>query len=623
MYQYDYQASRPRKVVVYARVSTEHEAQLSALENQKDWYKPFLAQHPEWDVIGMYVDEGITGTSALKRPHFLEMIEDASKGMFDLILTREVSRFARNTVDTLQYTRKLKAMGVEVFFINDNIKTFDGDGELRLTIMATLAQDESRKTSIRVKAGQQTSMENGVFYGNGNILGYDRVGKDMVINPDQARTVRMIFDLYLDGAGIRSIQFQLEQAGRLTATGKKNWHMSNISKILQNSFYCGIITYHKEFTPDFLEQKKIRNFGDIELTRVRGSHEPIITEEEYNTVQAMMANKRRTLPNSTFGQRKGKGVKPSGDVWTQLLICECGHKFNRKVWHRTEDTIQYGYQCYSSIRTGTVTSRLKKGLPIEGICNSPMVPGWKLQMMAKHIFTDYITNTEQVLALAESMLQNHLDDPEPESDNTRIVDQKVAERDKLLRRLDNLVEMRADCEIDKETFKSKQKSIKAQLCDIQNEIDRLQPPDDVSDDVAYDDKIKVLTYYLEQSVTPQMDVDLPEEIIKAFVVKVVVHENGFDWYLRFDPDGDPPHSLNVDGKRKNTAVVSSLCSPQHRLLLTKEGINPVLVQQVCNSNFVKVQEFTIDLGEAKAYLYAYSTKHRIHRWDDLNVSVFL
>ena len=260
MYNYNTLTPKERKAVVYARVSTEHEAQLSALENQIDWYKPILAQHPEWKVIKMYVDEGITGTSAQKRPQFMQMIEDAEDGEFDLILTREVSRFARNTVDTLQYTRNLKAKGVEVFFINDNIKTFDGDGELRLTIMATLAQDESRKTSIRVKSGQQTSMENGVFYGNGNILGYDRVGKEMIINPEQAKTVRMIFDDYLDGVGIRAIKFRLEQAGRLTAMGKSNWHESNISKVLQNSFYCGIISYHKEFTPDFLEQKKIRNF---------------------------------------------------------------------------------------------------------------------------------------------------------------------------------------------------------------------------------------------------------------------------------------------------------------------------------------------------------------------------
>lgn len=612
MYQYGYQAPKQRKVAVYARVSTEHEAQLSALENQKDWYKPIIAQHPEWDIVRMYTDEGITGTSAQKRPQFMKMIEDAGDGEFDLILTREVARFARNTVDTLQYTRSLKAKGVEVFFINDNIKTFDGDGELRLTIMATLAQDESRKTSIRVKCGQQTSMDNGVFYGNGNILGYDRVGKDMVINPEQAKTVRMIYDWYLDGVGIRAIKFRLEQAGRLTATGKSNWHESNISKILQNSFYCGIITYHKEYTPDFLEQKKIRNFGEIELTKTRGTHEPIITEEEFERVQEMIAKRRKELPNTGAGKRRQIGEKQPGDVWTELLICECGHKFNRKVWHRVEDDVQYGYQCYSSIRTGTVTTRLRKGLPIDDICKTPMIAGWKLQMMVKNIFREYLHNTAEVLALAEAMLERHIDDEEPQTDNNRLIEQKQAEAEKLNKRLHSLIEMRADGEITRDIFKAKKQEIEDRLLAIQNELNQLQPQEEAIDDATHDEKIKILKFYLEQSINPDVLDNIPEDVIRAFIVKVVVHENSFDWYLRFSPD-KPPQSLCIDGKRKTTAKVSSLCSPQHRLLLTKVG----------KSNFVKVQEFSIDLGQAKAYLYAYSTRHRIHKWNDLHISVFI
>lgn len=566
MYQYGYQAPKQRKVAVYARVSTEHEAQLSALENQKDWYKPIIAQHPEWDIVRMYTDEGITGTSAQKRPQFMKMIEDAGDGEFDLILTREVARFARNTVDTLQYTRSLKAKGVEVFFINDNIKTFDGDGELRLTIMATLAQDESRKTSIRVKCGQQTSMDNGVFYGNGNILGYDRVGKDMVINPEQAKTVRMIYDWYLDGVGIRAIKFRLEQAGRLTAMGKSNWHESNISKILQNSFYCGIITYHKEYTPDFLEQKKIRNFGEIELTKTRGTHEPIITEEEFERVQEMMAKRRKELPNTGAGKRRQIGEKQPGDVWTELLICECGHKFNRKVWHRVEDDVQYGYQCYSSIRTGTVTTRLRKGLPIDDVCKTPMIAGWKLQMMVKNIFREYLHNTAEVLALAEAMLERHIDDEEPQTDNNRLIEQKQEEAEKLNKRLHSLIEMRADGEITRDIFKAKKQEIEDRLLAIQNELSQLQPQEEAIDDATHDEKIKILKFYLEQSVNPDAMDNIPEDVIRAFIVKVVVHENSFDWYLRFSPD-KPPKSLCIDGKRKTTAKVSSLCSPQHRLPL--------------------------------------------------------
>lgn len=228
----------PKRIVIYARVSTEHEAQINALENQLDWYKPILEMHKEWQVVNWYVDKGITGTSAEKRPQFMQMIFDAKCGKFDMIITREVSRFARNTVDTLNYTRLLKTHKVDVYFINDNIKTSDGDGEFRLTIMASLSQDESRKTSVRVKAGQQTSMDNGVFYGSGNILGYRRKETiddnnkkhvDFLVEPKQAETVKMIFSMYLDGHGLMKIKNELERQGRLTAMGKTNWHCTVIS----------------------------------------------------------------------------------------------------------------------------------------------------------------------------------------------------------------------------------------------------------------------------------------------------------------------------------------------------------------------------------------------------------
>lgn len=375
----------------------------------------------------------------------------------------------------------------------------------------------------------------------------------------------MIYDWYLDGVGIRAIKFRLEQAGRLTAMGKSNWHESNISKILQNSFYCGIITYHKEYTPDFLEQKKIRNFGEIELTKTRGTHEPIITEEEFERVQEMMAKRRKELPNTGAGKRRQIGEKQPGDVWTELLICECGHKFNRKVWHRVEDDVQYGYQCYSSIRTGTVTTRLRKGLPIDDVCKTPMIAGWKLQMMVKNIFREYLHNTAEILALAEAMLERHIDDEEPQTDNNRLIEQKQAEAEKLNKRLHSLIEMRADGEITRDIFKAKKQEIEDKLLAIQNELNQLQPQEEAIDDATHDEKIKILKFYLEQSVNPDAMENIPEDVIRAFIVKVVVHENSFDWYLRFSPD-KPPKSLCIDGKRKTTAKVSSLCSPQHRQL---------------------------------------------------------
>lgn len=607
-------ASAKRRVAIYARVSTEHEAQLSALENQKDWYKPILSQNPEWELVGMYIDEGITGTSAKKRPKFLQMIRDAECGEFDLILTREVSRFARNTVDTLQYTRQLKSMGVEVFFLNDNIKTFDGDGELRLTIMATLAQDESRKTSIRVKSGQKTSMEKGTFYGNGNILGYDRVNKEMVINPEQAETVKMIYDWYLSGWGLRKIQFELEKIGRLTASGKKNWHAATIGHILKNPFYCGIIIYRKQFVPDYLEQKKINNYGDVEQIKIQGNHEPIVSVEDYERVQKIMESHRKKQSNNPSGCRKPSGERQPVDVWTKLMVCSCGHQFNRKVWHRLDNETQYGYQCYSSIRTGTIKTRLNKGLSIDGICDTPMVAGWKLQMMAKWIFRNYLQNTDEILQLSMQMLEKHIDDAEEIVDNTDIIQRKQSELQKLNNRLDNLIEMRADGEISKEVFKSKQSGIQERINELMSELSELEADEEEKcDDVTHEEKILILKYALEQITNFDIDEPIPDKVVEAFVKKIVVSKDGFEWYLRFSPDDEPPTALTIEGKRKDNAQVSLLCDMQHRQLFTKVG----------NAKYSKIIEFTVTEEDAKNYLYANSTRHRIFNWYDFKVSIYM
>ena len=569
-----------RKAAIYARVSTEHEEQLSALENQKDWYKPIIEQHPEWDIVEMYVDEGVTGTSAKKRKNFMRMIADAERGKFDLILTREVSRFARNTVDTLQYTRSLKAKGVEVYFINDNIKTFDGDGELRLTIMATLAQDESRKTSVRVKAGQQTSMENGVIYGNGNILGYDRVGKQLIINPEQAETVRMIYDWYLAGEGIRSIQFKLEQAGRLTAMGKTTWHMTNISKILKNTFYCGIITYHKQWTPDYLEQKKINNHGEIEHTLVQGTHEPIVTVEEFEKVQEIIKSHQREPSESGGDHKRVFGNRKPIDIWTELLICECGHRFNRRLWHRESGHNLYSYQCYSSIKTGTVRTRLNKGMSIEGICPVPMIPSWKLAMMAKRIFREYSKDIPPIADLAISIIDKHKNDKKKQVDNTDMLRQYDDERARLQKRLDNLIEMRADGEITKEMFQAKASEIKTGLKELEDNIKKLKQTAETNG-TSPESKTTLLKQQINQMICLSDDGDVPDALLHAFVSKIVVHEDSFDWYLRFRSDNE------------------SVAEPQ------------------------KVDEFTFTKEDAKKYLYSFSPQRRVLKWSDIKATVFI
>ena len=553
-----------RRVVIYARVSTEHEAQLPALGNQVDWYKPILAARPEWTLVGQYIDEGITGTSAEKRPEFMRMIEDAKKGQFDIIITREVSRFARNTVDTLQYTRLLRDHGVEVFFINDNIKTFDCDGELRLTIMATLAQDESRKTSLRVKSGQQTSMNNGVVYGNGNILGYDRVGKEMVINPEQAKTVRLIYDLYLEGYGLEKIKDELERRGYKTSQGKSLWYPTVISHVLKNSFYCGIMTYHKEYTPDYLKQKKVKNYGEMEFTRVQGTHEPIVTVEEYERVQRIMETKRTKIKNLNSG-RRSKGKKPHSSVWGKLLVCECGHSFNMRIWDRSDRQVQQAYQCYSVVQTGSYESRKKKGLPLEGICQTPMIPEWRLQMMANLIFRKYLSEKEKVLALAQSILEAHIGDTEEQDNFAAELETKHRELERLNKKLDAYIEMRSEGELTRELFRTKCDEVEPKITKLQTEIEELTRRTEPKEVVDYSEKLTVLQYALEQYTNCTEGENVPESVIEAFVVKIVVSKDGFDWYLRFDGDPDKPLHCKLDGKRKtNTKImVAGGTFPRH------------------------------------------------------------
>ena len=556
---------KKRAVAIYARVSTEHEAQISALGNQIQYYDDLFEKHPEWELYDRYIDEGITGTSVKKRKNFMRMMQDASKNKFDLIVTKEVSRFARNTVDTLQQTRILRREGVEVYFTEDNIWTMnDEDGELRLTIMATLAQNESKKTSVRVKAGQMISFKNGVLYGNGNILGYDRIGKEYVVNELQARTVRRIFDLYLDGNGVRKIQFVLEKEGHLTATGLTKWQPGNISRILRNSFYCGTIVYRKQFVPDFLEQKKINNFGEVDKVIVEGRHTPIVTKEQFEKVQQILSSKSESVHN------KGcRGKKISKDVWCRKMKCECGSSYNRVTWHKSSEGPQYAYQCYSQIRTGSFKTRERKGLSTEGICVTKMVPRWKLEVMADIIFQKFWNDREGVLAIANEMLDNCY---ENEHDD-EVLDRKRDLEDKMElwnRKYNNLLDMRMAGEIEKDRYDEKREQILKEQQHLKEQLEIIGGETGLSDDI-YMDKVEILKYGLEQNFNFSTR-HIPEEVIDAFIKEIIVCQDGFIWKLNLTPDDEL--KMQVDGRTNNYTVtqteLSSDITQQHRQRLRME-----------------------------------------------------
>ena len=551
---------KERNVAIYARVSTEHEAQIAALDNQIQYYDNILNAHPEWTLVDKYIDEGITGTSTKKRKNFMKMMSDAEAGMFDLIVTREVSRFARNTVDTLQETRKLKRIGVEVWFTEDNIWTMnDEDGELRLTLMATLAQNESKKTSLRVKAGQKISFENAIPYGNGNILGYDRCGKEMVINPEQAATVKRIFELYLSGHGIRKIQFILEQEGRLTATGMKNWSAGTIGRILKNPFYCGTIVYRKEYVPDYLDQKKITNHGDVDNVIVEGKHTPIVSKEDFARVQEIISSKGKVQKGT--GRRRGE--KPPQSLWCRKLECSCGHRFNRIKYHKNKDgVILYTYQCRSSINTGTVNYRLKRGLSIEGICDVPMVQEWKLAVMSKIIFESFWSDKQKVLQIAEELLEHnlHLDD---ESDCDADIRACEARIEKIKQKLNALVDLRLTDGIPQEIYVEKKNELEIDLDKEREKLKEYKEVRPVTEE-EMQEKLKVLKYALEQDFKFDL-YNIPESIIDAFVEKVIVYKDHFAWKLCLTNN---EIICRLEGNRKKCSLefdnFDPSCVQQHR-----------------------------------------------------------
>jgi DNA invertase Pin-like site-specific DNA recombinase len=307
-------------VAAYCRVSTDEADQLHSLSAQIKYFTDYINQHEDWKLKEVYFDEGITGTSVKKRVSFNRMIADAENGEVGLILTKEVSRFARNTIDTLSYTRRLSALNVGVVFMNDGIDTRDKDGELRLTIMASIAQEESRKTSERVKWGLKRKMENGFVFGNGSLLGF-RIDKGVLsIIPEEAEIVKRIFNEYLyNKKGSHTIARELNADGILTVNSKP-WKSDAVLRILKNEKYAGDLTQLKSYVPDYLTKAQIRNKGEIPLICIENHHEGFISREVWDAVQVQISERVRT--------REGGGRFSAAYWFSGKTYCgKCGKSY--------------------------------------------------------------------------------------------------------------------------------------------------------------------------------------------------------------------------------------------------------------------------------------------------------
>ena len=326
-----------RRVAAYARVSTDSDEQLSSYEAQVDFYTRYIQQNPEWDFVSIYTDEGVTGTNTKKREGFNRMIEDALAGKIDLILTKSISRFARNTVDTLTTIRRLKEKGIEVYFEKENIYTLDAKGEVMITIMSSLAQEESRSISENVTWGKRKSMADGKFsLAYKRFLGYKK-GPDGLpqIVEEEAKIVRKIYALFLEGNTVRAIADQLTSEGIPTPAGKQQWSVSTIMSILQNEKYKGDALLQKTYTVDFLSKTIRKNSGEVTQYYIQNSHPAIIDPDTFELVQ-----------NEIKRRRPGRRHLHKNSPFTAKIICgECGAYYGRKVWHSGTKYRSYTWRC--------------------------------------------------------------------------------------------------------------------------------------------------------------------------------------------------------------------------------------------------------------------------------------
>ena len=372
-----------RKVCAYARVSTDSEEQLTSYEAQVSYYTEYIKKHDNWEFIKVYADEGISGCSTKGRIGFLKMVEDALAGKINLIITKSVSRFARNTVDSLSTIRKLKEHNVECYFEKENIWSFDPKCELLLSIIASISQEESRSISENVTWGHRKRMADGkVSVPFSRFLGYDR-GEDgnLVVNEKEAEIVRLIYRLFLEGLTPYSIARHLTEKGIPTPAGKTKWTDSTVKSILTNEKYKGDALLQKSYTADYLTKKKKVNHGEVPMYYVQDNHEAIISPEIFDAVQHEME------------RRKNSGSRYSGvDILSAKLICgECGCFYSPKVWHSTDKYRRIIYQCGHKYR------KQKR-------CSTPHFTAEQIQNIFIEAVNSLIDNHEEVAAnLREGM----------------------------------------------------------------------------------------------------------------------------------------------------------------------------------------------------------------------------
>lgn len=403
-------------------------------------------------------------------------------------------------------------------------------------------------SSERVKAGQKISRDNGVLYGNGNILGYDRVGETYVINEEQAETVRMIFNLYLQGYGSMKIAGILTEQKRKTASGLVKWSVSNIMRAIKNATYTGTKCYNKSRSNNFLEQKRINNLDMSTYEYVEGDFPAIVSQEVWDKAQKIRES--RMKPSLVSTSKTTHSKRDSKDIWVNKLRCSCGSSFRKDKWHtKLDGKISYGYQCYNQINNGNKKKREALGLDTEGYCDIKMITDWKLDFMAKELLEHLWQDRKASVLIAIDLIKRYYKDDRLNENQHDAVSIK-AKIDKAQTRLTNLIAMRADGELSKEEYQTMRMPIDAEIQQLQGKLNQAPTDEQPKSGLELDGIISTLNTLIDFSGTK-----VSEEVINQFVYRVTpTSDTTFDWYVNLTGTADVKATFTAEG-RKNRAVV--------------------------------------------------------------------
>lgn len=487
------------RVTDYARVSTDHLEQKKSLQNQVEHFEQYIKENPNWTYVKGYVDEGITGTSDVKRDNFMKMIEDARSGKFDLIVTKEISRFSRNTLDSIKYTRELLSYGVAVLFVNDNINTAMPDSELRLTIMASMAQDEIRRLSERVKFGMNRAIERGEILGNDLLYGYKKDKDAGVLNiiEEEAKVVRRIYELYaVEELSLSKIVKTLNNEGLKTCQGKK-WCISTISRMIENPKYKGYYCARKSEIVDYMT-KKIKYFekDDWVIYEDKTRIPPIIDEDLWDR-----ANNRLILRKKAFSERKeDKSIYKNRYLYSAKIYCAKHNTvFHRREFRKNKKDITW--VCSEYLKNGKTT------------CDSPNIRESELDAIFKDLISKLQIDSNEVI----DTLMNYYKHLEIDTG----IDEEILSREREINNLyakkDKLLELSLQGSLSNTEFYERNNSFNEKIKVLENELGSLK--NDKEKIKGTTDKTKELAEILKQKVNSKSTID---KIISSLLERIVV-----------------------------------------------------------------------------------------------------